>query len=81
MKEILKKKTIEKIYTYTDKRKGHFVRQSIKGGNIGAFIQTFEPPVSQNIFKIFKEEFRIFTDRVCNKFDRHKFFLGDFRKK
>ena len=37
----------------------HFVRQSIKGGKVGAFNQYFESTISDKIFKTIMEELRM----------------------
>ena len=42
----------EPIYFYTDKYMRHFVRQSIKGGKVGAFDKIYESEVSDKIFNI-----------------------------
>ena len=48
----------EPIYSYTDKYMRHFVRQSIKGGKVGAFNQYFESNISDKIFKTISEELK-----------------------
>ena len=45
----------EPIYSYTDKYMRHFVRQSIKGGNDGAFNQSYELQISERVFKTISE--------------------------
>ena len=49
----------EPIYSYTDKYMRHFVRQSIKGGKVGAFNQYFESTISDKIFKTIMEELNV----------------------
>ena len=42
-----------------DKYMRHFVRESIKGGKVGAFNQYYESKVSDNIFETITEELKI----------------------
>ena len=49
----------EPIYSYNDKYMRHFVRQSIKGGKVGAFNQYFESTISDKIFKTISEELNV----------------------
>ena len=46
----------EPIYTYNDKYMRRFVRQSIKGGRVCAFIQYFKSPVYDDIKRIISKE-------------------------
>ena len=71
----------ERIYTYTDKNIGHFVRQSVKGSEIGAFNQISESPKAQNFFKNTIEELKLFTNTICQIIDHYMKYLDEMRKR
>ena len=48
-------KSDDKIFIYSEKYTRHFVQESIKGGEVGAFNQIFESPMAQNIMKVIKK--------------------------
>ena len=49
----------EPIYTYDDKENRRFIRQSIKGGGVLAFIQYCKSKICVDILKIISEELNI----------------------
>ena len=49
----------EPIYTYNDKYKRWFVRQSIKGGRVCSFNQHYKSKVCDYFFKIISQELNI----------------------
>ena len=71
---------IEPIYTYTDKYMRHFVRQSIKGGKVGAFNQIYESEVSDIIFDIIKLELGVSGNKY-EIIEEYTNYLKDFKKK
>ena len=54
----------ERDFGKGNERRRYFVRQSNQAGKFGAFNQFFESPIPQKHFRIFREEFRIFTDKI-----------------
>ena len=68
----------EPIYSYNDKYMRHFVRQSIKGGKVGAFNQYFESTISDKIFKTISEELNVhgtkyeIIEEICQIYKRYK---------
>ena len=49
----------EPIYTYNDKYMRWFVRQSLKGGHVCAFIQYYKSKFCDEFIKIFSEDLNI----------------------
>ena len=41
----------DRMYTYTDKILGHFIRQSNQGGKVGAINQVFDSPHCSKFFQ------------------------------
>ena len=70
----------EKIYSSIDKNLRYFVRQCIKGGKNGAFNKVFESPIVQNVFKIIKDEFKFFTNKLADKIAYYMKYSGELRK-
>ena len=48
----------EPLYTYNDKYKRWFVRQSIKGGRVCAFNQYYKSKICSDVLKIISEELK-----------------------
>ena len=71
---------IEPIYTYTDKCMRYFVRQSIKGGKVGAFNQIYESEISDKIFDIIKSELAIDGNKY-EIFEKYSSFIKAYRTK
>ena len=49
----------EPIYSYADKYMRHFGRQSIKGGKVGAFNQSYESQISNKVFETISDELKV----------------------
>ena len=71
---------IEPIYTYTDKYIRYFVRQSIKGGKVGAFNQIYESEISDKIFDIIKSELAIDGDKY-EIIEKYSSYIKAYRTK
>ena len=70
----------EAIYSYTDKYLRHFVRQSIKGGKVGAFNQSYESSISDIIFNTIKSELGIDGNNY-KIIEKYSSYLKTFRSK
>ena len=55
----------ETISSYADKYMRHFVRQSIKGGKVGAFNQPYESQISNKVFETISDELKV----IGNKYE------------
>ena len=49
----------EPVFTYNDKHMRWFVRQSVKGGRVNAFNQTYKSKFCDDILKIISEELNV----------------------
>ena len=58
----------------------HIVRQSIKGGNVGAFNQIYESEVSYKIFNIIKSELAI-DGKKYESIEKNNNYLKAYRTK
>ena len=71
----------EPIYSYTDKYMRHFVRQSIKGGKVGAFNQNYQSSISDKIFKIIKFTGLNITGNKYEIIEQYRAYLKSYKSK
>ena len=67
------------FYTFNDKYVRNFIRKSIKGGRVGAFIRYFESSQGENILTIIKKHLKINDNEISNIIDKYLKYINTKR--
>ena len=66
----------KEFYTFNDKYVRDFIRKSIKGGRVGAFIRYFESKQCEEILNIIKNHLKLNNNEISNIVDEYLKFIN-----